>query len=206
MAYKKQTPGVDFVNGKKANQIKQLVEKVMEAEVTEVREKNGLPMAQAKNDSEMARYSDYWNEIVKLPMMDIESPTQVKNRCEKYFELTAQYEMKPSLSQLANALCISRAKLYNIHNRILKTFPEKTAIVIDRYYNLVEGASENLAQDGKIPPVVWIFGAKNNFGYKDSVEIVATDNRSREVSADDLIKEANMMIDDGALDGEGTVE
>lgn len=194
-----------FARGTKAKQIRNIAEKVVQQEKEQALAINGQGTIVPVNEN-MMTYGDYWSAIVNLPVIDIENRPAVKRRCEEYIKLTATYGMKPAISQLANALGISRQKLYNIHNRILKTFPEKTAEVIDRYYNLIEGANENLIQDGKIPVVWGIFQGKNSFGYKDQVEVIASNNIQREMSPEDLIREARMLQDDGEITGEGTIE
>lgn len=194
-----------YARGTKAKQIRNMIEKVAEEEKQVAVQKNGTEGIRPINEN-MDTYGGYWSALVNLPVIDIENRPAVKRRCEEYLRITCEYGMKPAITQLATALGISRSKLYNIHNRVLRTFPEKTAEVIDRYYNLIDGATENLIQDGKLPVVWGIFQGKNSFGYKDQVEVIASNNVQREMSPDELIREARMLQDDGEITGEGTIE
>lgn len=136
-------------------------------------------------------------ELGMLPLIDLSDPEQIRNRVNEYWQLCVQYDTKPLVSGLADALGIDRRRLYelthDVPGRELGTTLEGR-VELKRAYGRLEVLWEHYSVNGKMNPVTSIFLGKNNYGYKDKVELVAT-TQSKLVDADveSLVEEAKLL-------------
>lgn len=107
-------------------------------------------------------------------------------------ELNGNPEIEKKLIPDIEAWCtyigIARATLYTYEKR---GNDWKTAI--QYFKNLIGTAKKQLALNHKIPPVVWIFDAKNNHGYNDIGEQQDDDTSN---SIDEELQRAGLVWDD----------
>ena len=59
---------------------------------------------------------------------------------------------------------------------VKKGFSPNTANILKKAKNLIASMDAELAQEGKIQPVVYMFRAKNFYGMTDKQEVVVTPN------------------------------
>lgn len=125
-----------------------------------------------------SRYLAHALTIARMPLVDLNDPVAVKERCDWYFDHCFANDMKPTVSGLCNAFKISRQTLMVWKHG---TFRKDThqAIILEAYA-LMENLWEDYMQNGKINPVSGIFLGKNNFGYADKQEYVLTPNQQQE--------------------------
>lgn len=130
-----------------------------------------------------SRYLSHAMAIAELPMVDLNSAEEVRERINWYFTHCFNNDMKPTVSGLCNSLKIGRNTLNTWKNG---TFRKDThqAIILEAY-GVLEELWENYMQNGKINPVSGIFLGKNHFGYTDRQEMVLTPNR-QEITAEDI--------------------
>lgn len=130
-----------------------------------------------------SKYLGHALTIIRQPLIDLNDPEQVRERCEWYFEHCFKNDMKPTVSGLCNAFKITRQTLMTWRTG---TFRKDThqAIILEAYA-LMENLWEDYMQNGKINPVSGIFLGKNNYGYQDRQEMVLTPNPSQ-VTQEDL--------------------
>lgn len=112
-----------------------------------------------------------------LPPIDISDNKQVEDRIQWYFHHCIDCDMKPTVKGLCNAIGISRDTL-NKWNRGI-TRDSTHSDLIKKAYDFLEELWEDYMLNGKINPVAGIFLAKNNFGYKDTQDLVLTPNGQR---------------------------
>jgi hypothetical protein len=130
-------------------------------------------------------------QLFNLPTIDLHKPEQVQERLNKYFEIHAQADMKPTVAGMAMALGVDRRRLWEIKTDVAnrnQSLPDETRDLIKKAYDFLETLWENYMHNGKINPVSGIFLAKNNFGYQDKVEHVLTPNMNNDsdYSAEDI--------------------
>ena len=125
-----------------------------------------------------SRYLAHARTIAKMPLIDLNDPEQVRERCDWYFEHCFNNDMKPTVSGLCNAFKISRNTLLQWRTGTYRKDTHQ-AIILEAYA-LMENLWEDYMQNGKINPVSGIFLGKNNYGYADKQEYVLTPNQQQE--------------------------
>lgn len=106
--------------------------------------------------------------IQKLDCADISNVETVENTLVEYFNICHADGQPPTASGLALSLGVSREELIKWVNGQNK-MPNRE--VVAKYFALLETYDEIAMKSGEIPPLNAIFLAKNNYGYKDRVEI-----------------------------------
>lgn len=129
-----------------------------------------------------SKYLAHALTIARMPLVDLNDPEEVKERCEWYFEHCFANDMKPTVSGLCNAFKISRMTLLDWKRGKYRKDTHQ-AIILEAYA-LMENLWEDYMQNGKINPVSGIFLGKNNFGYADKQEMVLTPNQNEITAAD----------------------
>ncbi len=157
--------------------------------------KNAYTPASDKNlivdPGDNALYLQNSLEIMRLPKITLDDPEVVQNRIDEYFAIRFRQDMKPTVSSLAMALGISRKDLWCLVNDQPwngqgwkpKLKPE-VSNAVKNAYRIMETLWEDYMQNGKINPVSGIFLGKNNYGYRDSQEVVLTPNAQRDAERD----------------------
>lgn len=112
-----------------------------------------------------------------LPPIDISDPVQVEERIQWYFTHCFENDMKPTVMGLCNSLGIHRDTLRSWANGECRASTHSDTI--KKAYRFLEELWEDYMMNGKINYVAGIFLAKNNFGYKDTQDLVLTPNGQR---------------------------
>lgn len=118
-------------------------------------------------------------EISSWGKPDLQDPKSVTDRLVKFFSFMAETDSRPLVSGMAQALGVSRQRLYEIVYRVdgtdgmRKVNQETQEIIADAYQGL-ETAFEYNFMHGKINPVTGIWMSRNHFGYQDKREISIT--------------------------------
>lgn len=135
---------------------------------------NGLDVKPGDN----AKYTMNALAIAMLPDIDLKDPEQVRQRIERYFELEAETDSKPTVSGYSMALGLDRRRVHDIvnGNPTAPKIPPECMDLIKKGYKVMENLWERYMNNGKINPVSGIFIAKNNYNYVDKVEHVVTPN------------------------------
>ena len=129
------------------------------------------------------KYTSFALAVMRLPKIDICTPGTVAPQIDAYYQLCADYDMKPAVTGLSLALGIDRRRLWEIKSDQARqlNIPQENKEAIKHAYDSMEFMWENMMQNGKINPVSGIFLGKNNFGYKDQQEYVLTPNQMGEI-------------------------
>ena len=136
------------------------------------------------------KYTTFALAMMQFPKLDLHKPELVRQRVHDYFQLCADYDMKPGIVSASLALGIDRRRMWEIntdHPNALK-IPQESKDAIKLVYTSMELLWESWMQNGKINPVSGIFIGKNNFGYKDQQEYVLTPNQMGEIQDAETIK------------------
>ena len=120
-------------------------------------------------------------EIAKITKPSLSDLEGVKRAIMEYFELCQKNDVKPILSGLGTILGLSRKEILDIVSGHKKC---ECADIIIQAFQLIEAFDEMAMKDGKIPPIIAIFMAKNNYGYSDGVkvEIVKEEMTNEEIA------------------------
>ena len=110
---------------------------------------------------------------IKKPCID--DPKDVDRACEEYMNSCERYSVKPTIAGLSMALGVTR----NILRKwISGEVSIQTADIIINYYSVIEIFDETALKENKTNAVAGLFNMKNNYGYKDEVEIKHVDERA----------------------------
>ena len=109
---------------------------------------------------------------IKPPLID--DVEGVKKVCEEYFNLCEEDAVKPSIAGLAKVLGVNRTILRKWLSGEIKI---QTADIILEYYSIIEIFDETAVKENKTNAVAGLFNMKNNYGYKDEVEVKHVDER-----------------------------
>lgn len=110
--------------------------------------------------------------IQKLDKPNIQDKREINKTLTDYFNLCTADEVMPTASGIAIVLGVTRTQLLEWVNGGGK-FPNRD--VVAYYYSLLEVYDELAMKEGHVPPLIAIFNAKNNHGYKDEVSIKSAD-------------------------------
>ena len=147
-----------------------------------------LPNAVELPEGDNNKYTTFALALMRLPKIDIRDPKQMRERVGEYFQLCADFDMKPAVTALGLSLGMDRRRLWEVKNgQDYQGMPQESKDVIKMAYDSLEMLWESYMQNGKINPVSGIFLGKNNFGYKDQQEYVVTPNTMGEDESPDVI-------------------
>ena len=119
-------------------------------------------------------------ESMNMPKLDFDDVPSVQERINWYFRRCMEYDMKPGVVGLANALGVDRKTLWSWKTEIRRESNVALVDTIKKAYVMLEEMWENYMLNGKISPPNGIFLGKNNFDYRDEQQIVITPNNPLE--------------------------
>lgn len=108
-----------------------------------------------------------------------EPPKNDEELCERlnwFFEKCSETNQLPTVEKMCLALSWDRTYVFEMESGRKKGFSPQTANIIKKAKNLIASLDAELAQEGKIQPVVYMFRAKNFYGMQDKQEVVVTPN------------------------------
>ena len=108
-----------------------------------------------------------------------EPPKNDEELCERlnwFFESCQQTNQLPTVEKMCLALSMPRTTVFDWESGRTKGFSPRTSDIIKKAKNLIASLDAELAQEGKIQPVVYMFRAKNFYGMADKQEVILTPN------------------------------
>lgn len=114
----------------------------------------------------------------------VKSDEEMCERLNGFFTQCAQSQQLPTVEKMANCLGYHRQTLYDWETGKNSGFSSATAEIIRKAKQILAGIDADLAQEGKIQPVVYLFRAKNFYGMKDQQDVVLTPNTPKLSDAD----------------------
>ena len=165
----------------------------------------GLPTVMMKTieqDDEkrefMAKAVHNAHQFFKIGLVPVKDAEQLADRLNYFFDVCTDTQQLPTVEKMC--LCIGytvqevRQWLYGTPYRWVT---EECISLIKKAKNLIASMDAELAQEGKIQPVVYMFRAKNYYGMKDQQEVVVTPNTDQTYSPEELIAESKLLEQKG---------
>ena len=122
----------------------------------------------------------YWHNaltIYQWPKIDLDSDTEVEERCSQYFEHCSHALERPTIEGLAVAIGVSPRTLNDWEDgKTRAQLGSRRSLIIKKAKALIQYMLAQMAVGNKIYPNVWIFYGKNWFGMKDQQDITITPN------------------------------
>ena len=106
-------------------------------------------------------------------------PKNDEELCERlnwFFHTCAETQQLATVEKMCLALSWSRQHVFELEAGNRPGFSPDTRDIIKKAKNLIASIDAELAQEGKIQPVVYMFRAKNYYGMKDQQDVVVTPN------------------------------
>lgn len=130
-----------------------------------------------------------WNRVLiahtrkvrAIPKPSPQFPNTIREACEQYFDLCEEDGVKPSVAGLSVALGTNRITLLSW---VRGEISIESSDVIREYFALIEIFDETSIKDNRTNAVAGIFGMKNNYDYKDQVEVKRVDEK--EISNEEI--------------------
>jgi hypothetical protein len=120
----------------------------------------------------------------------VKSDEELCERLNWFFSQCAETQQIPNVEKMANALGYHRNTLNDWETGANNGFSSATKDIIKQAKQILASVDAELAQEGKIQPVVYLFRSKNFYGMRDQQDVVLTPNTSGIDSADKAAIEA----------------
>ena len=160
----------------------------------------------SKNDmfpSSPAENTEILRNIVGMKNTKVRSDEELDERIDQFFEYCIQNGIRPGVEAMALACGTCRQRIWDWETG-RKTLGGRTADIIQNAKQRLATFHEALMLTGKINPVTGIFLAKNNFGYRDSIEFVPIQNQTlgEQLTPDEIAKRVVLPDPDAPIDVE----
>lgn len=110
-------------------------------------------------------------------------PKNDDEMCERlnwFFKTCEETNQLPTVEKMCLALSWCRQHVFEIESGKARGFSPITSDIIKKAKNLIASLDAELALEGKIQPVVYMFRSKNFYGMKDQQDVVVTPNHSND--------------------------
>lgn len=105
------------------------------------------------------------------------SDEELCDRLDFFFMECARTQQLPTLEKMANCIGYHRSTLLDWETGRNKGFSPETSTIIKKAKQILASMDAELASEGRIQPVVYLFRSKNFYGMKDQQEMVVTPNQ-----------------------------
>lgn len=133
------------------------------------------------------------SHMQKISRPNIQVSEEVDSALTEYLNLCSADNVMPTASGMAMALGVSRTQLLEWVNGGGK-YPNRD--VVARYYSMLEVYDEISMKEGNVPPLIAIFNAKNNHGYKDEVTYKTSDEELSDEEIERRYREKHEIVSD----------
>lgn len=110
----------------------------------------------------------------KMGQDPVTNDDELCERLNWFFATCAETQQLPLYEKMANCLGYHRSTLNDWETGIKPGFSPATKLIINQAKQLLASIDAELAQEGKIQPVIYMFRSKNFYGMRDQQEVVVT--------------------------------
>ena len=104
----------------------------------------------------------------------VKSDDELCERLNFFFMECERTQQLPTIEKMANCVGYHRNTLFEWESGVKRGFSTQTAFIIKKAKQILAGIDAELAQEGKIQPVVSLFRSKNFYGMKDQQDVVVS--------------------------------
>lgn len=164
--------------------------------------KHNFPNAQLKlieQDDEkrafMAKVLHNAVEFFNVGLKQVKNNEELCERLNYYFAECERTQQLPTVEKMCLCIGYPRSTVLDWETGAHRAnwVNEATSIIIKKAKEILAAIDAELAQEGKIQPVIYVFRSKNFYGMKDVTETVLTPGMQTERTADELIKESKLL-------------
>lgn len=161
----------------------------MSKSVNNISERASVNKALKEIDTEyFKKVWEFSNAVAALNTQRVRTPEEMEVRIQELFNLCSDRGMMPTYESIAVACGIPIRTFFDMRAGEFEGYVEYSHI-IKKAKDQISMIESCLARDGKIPPVLWIFRAKNYMGMKDvqQVEVSPTSSGDVPKNSGDLV-------------------
>lgn len=111
-----------------------------------------------------------------MGLMPVKSDDELCERLNFFFRECYEKQQLPVWEKLCNCIGYDRVTLSDWETGKNKGFSVHTSTIIKKARTMCAAIDAELAQEGKIQPVVYMFRSKNYYGMRDQQDVVVTPN------------------------------
>ena len=119
------------------------------------------------------------NNILAVSKAFDEPPKTEDELCERlnwFFQTCQETNQLPTVEKMCLALGMPSSTVFDWETGRTRGLGSATSDILKKAKNIIQSLDAELAQEGKIQPVVYMFRAKNYYGMKDQQDVVVTPN------------------------------
>ena len=144
---------------------------------------NRTSLQKALKDVDKEYISNLWKFSMQVRALNtgrVQSADEMRERIQKLFDICFQTSNMPTYESLAVACGIPSSTFYDMKNAKFDGYAQYSAVIKEakEQIAMIESA---MVRDGKIPPSLWQFRAKNYLGMRDVQQIEAISNQSGDI-------------------------
>lgn len=106
----------------------------------------------------------------------VQSDEEICDRLEQFFRTCTETRQLATVEKMCLTLGMTRDQVFDIIEGRQKGFSRNTPSILKKAKDFISSIDAELAQEGRIQPVVYMFRAKNYYGMADKQEVVLTPN------------------------------
>lgn len=155
---------------------------------------NRCSIQKAVKDVDKEYISNLWKFSMQVRALNtgrVKSEQEMEERIQKLFEICYQTGNMPTYESLAVACGIPSRTFYDMKLGKYEGYKEYSRVIMKakEQIAMIESA---MVRDGKIPPSLWQFRAKNYLGMRDVQQIEAVSNQSGDIPNQSVIDLAEL--------------
>jgi hypothetical protein len=112
-----------------------------------------------------------------IGLKPVKSDEELCERLDFFFMECAKTQQLPTIEKMANCIGYHRQTLFDWETGANKGFSPDTSYIIKKAKQILASMDAELAAEGRMQPVVYLFRSKNFYGMKDQQEMVVTPNQ-----------------------------
>ena len=119
------------------------------------------------------------NNILAVSKAFDEPPKTEDELCDRlnwFFHTCQETNQLPTVEKMCLALSMPSSTVFDWETGRTRGLGPATSDILKKAKNIIQSLDAELAQEGKIQPVVYMFRAKNYYGMKDQQDVVLTPN------------------------------
>ena len=130
-------------------------------------------------------------EFFNVGLKPVKSNDELCERLNYFFAECERTQQLPTVEKMCLCIGYPRTTETGVHRG--KWVSEETSVILKKAKEILAAIDAELAQEGKIQPVIYVFRSKNFYGMKDVSETILTPNMQSEKTAEELINESKLL-------------
>ena len=138
------------------------------------------------------------HQFFKIGLIPVKNEEQLADRLNQFFSICAETQQLPTVEKMCLCIGYTTQEVLNWTNGApYKWVTDECRLMLKKAKNTIAAMDAELASEGKIQPIIYVFRAKNYYGLRDQQEVVVTPNTDQTYSPEELIAESKLLEQKG---------